>query len=1047
MLNGCKHLLSKLYDSFPALCANGFSENVLRKMDLFTFFLFCYSVSDVPSQVKSGGPQRLEAYLRGYAARLTAYSTGLRQVMENVVNHAEAGVGALSLKRYAADDISGFLGGRGMQDFSVQRCPYLVFEISDYAAEEKNGNLADTFRHGLSEQAREMFRTIAPADFFTIGDKSVSGEREAEIARAWQNYRAEGENLTKHFGLYIFKRITLDADGLFLMESHSTHREQALERYASCGMAVPDGDLVFPGTAYTVCLPLSSLYCAQDNSIDSQNQNSNCHLLKYIAYEEDEFLVPFDVHYSSQAEKQLLISGTARQLQSEFQTRLAADKKEAFPHWKAADRERIYPVRNMGGKRLHVRSTDGRKKVFQFNMAQREAAAGEIWCKALLLVLLHSPKTPQFFAFYNCSDGFITQFKENMRAYFDQTASCNPLNGCAVQVSLFRPEEIDHLVLFPGSREETWYANEQLCRSRGIPNPLDWPRPSQSEECAREIAPLEVICRPRASDLRQRGKLTLFEQYTFQKLKSNIQEKDLGCKIENTHMRLGSTIHISTFYEAELLFSNSLFYSRFIFLPMKALRPWLTLLPRDVERLVLYGYSVYSELLLFGLQTQLQAWAVHSGRSFQVEYIILEREAEQRGFDHTDRLRSSSRTLLRDLNEAPNAKYIMVVPVNSTLKTHHKMRSLLERSGIDLYPDRKHTGSRLAGNFSLITVGPPEEETRYWKRYPDKRSIKPKSGMLPASNYFIYLEVEYNEADTCKHCFPDNPLEEIPLIEVNAASTIPNQSFSLNEGVRADDSHFDWAYIEAEENKLKCVREVLLYGHIERGENHFLHYVETEKLLLLQRDAITQAIRKFRDENLCGRRDYDIVFCPMHFSNAGFVELINDEVFAGSALVIRLDVDKEFRTNVQAKFSNLSTLVQNLNEAGRETTIRVHYVDDAILSGRTFHRAKSLVTSILLAGTEEERKHVSIRIFDTLFLLFNRNSNSSLETYYTDFHDGTRTKCFRFLDIRISSLRTHGNSCVLCNLYQEVEHIFDQTALYEMGRKTEAFPAPVPGGV
>ena len=39
-------------------------------------------------------------------------------------------------------------------------------------------------------------------------------------------------------------------------------------------------------------------------------------------------------------------------------------------------------------------------------------------------------------------------------------------------------------------------------------------------------------------------------------LNRDIHEKSLGCKISNTHIRIGK-VHLNTFYEAQLLFGNA----------------------------------------------------------------------------------------------------------------------------------------------------------------------------------------------------------------------------------------------------------------------------------------------------------------------------------------------------------------------------------------------------------------------------------------------------------------------------------------------------------
>lgn len=1010
LLDGCKALLSQLYDKCPCLVEHDFSGRVLTKVDQLTFFIFCYSAVDMFSaQVDDSkvgeSLQETEKRLRGYVGRLASYSIGLRQIVENIVHYAQYGTGALSLRRYESEKFKAFLVGRSIPQFSSQDCTYLVFEITDYSSLEKTGNLAETFKRGLPENMRTPFQSITPADFFMTGSDGTGNRRKQELDIAWRGYRSSDENFTKHFGLYIFQQIIRDSNGLFFMESHSTHEEGPGERYISIsGADVPDPRPVLPGTAYTVCFPLTVLDSVQDSGIDKGNFNYSS--LKYLEYQAVELSIPFAEHYESPDAKRLLISTAARQLQIEFTEKLR----------------------------------DCAETVFQFDMRKTcEPVFGELWCKALLVALFPLEARPHFFAFYNCSPQFINQFKEDMIAFFRGTESCNPLSGSSVQITLFQENEIDGLVFFPESQEKTWYANEQLCRARGLPNQLAYPGQLAPRAAAVEIAPLEVICGPKEGQ----DDLTLFELYTHEKLANSIQGRELGCKIEHTHMRLGSAVHICTFYEAELLFSNSLFYSRFAFLLLRALRPKLQQLPPTVEQLVLYGYSSYSELLLVELQMQLCRWAESTGRTLHVEYLILEREAEQRGFDHTDHIRSSSGTSMEKLRQSPETKYIMVVPINSTLKTHNKMCFLLERAGIHLCRDEEDSDINLIGNFGLITVGPPGPGSKYWERDPRNRTIKPKVKALPVSTYFIYLEERYNEADTCEYCFPEDPLAETPLIEVNAASTIPNQSISLDEGAEEDCPHLSWHDIKEEQDKLECLRPVLAYGHIERGENHFLYYFGLEKLLMQERDAIAKELRAFRDKYSGDWDDYNIIFCPLHFSNAGFVELINNEVFSGSALVIRVDVDKEFRTNAKAKFSYLKTLVSNLGLTGENTTIRVHYVDDNILSGRTFHRSKSLMMSLLQMPETESRRKVSVRIFDTLFLLLNRNSKSSMASYYTSFSDGSRTKCFCFRELKISSLRTHGDSCVLCNLYRGAERMREMSStklLYDRwGEKKNRF--------
>ena len=124
----------------------------------------------------------------------------------------------------------------------------------------------------------------------------------------------------------------------------------------------------------------------------------------------------------------------------------------------------------------------------------------------------------------------------------------------------------------------------------------------------------------------------------------------------------------------------------------------------------------------------------------------------------------------------------------------------------------------------------------------------------------------------------------------------------------------------------------------------------------------------------------------MHYSNAGFIELVNDTVFNGNAILLRIDFDKEYRCNAYTKFSYLRNYIRQLREMNIQGSICVHYVDDVIISGRTFHRAKSLVETVLKEeGIFEEK--VNIDIFDKVFVLIDRNSPDSRKQYVKDVED------------------------------------------------------------
>ena len=205
-------------------------------------------------------------------------------------------------------------------------------------------------------------------------------------------------------------------------------------------------------------------------------------------------------------------------------------------------------------------------------------------------------------------------------------------------------------------------------------------------------------------------------------------------------------------------------------------------------------------------------------------------------------------------------------------------------------------------------------------------------------------KVKYYEANCCELCFPKEPIAETPLVEVNAASTIPNQAIGLYGTEEWKELSYD--EIRSEEESLRVLKESLIYGHTQRGENHFLYYFKTDDLFLKQKKEIIKWLKEVSKSINVDMNEYHVLFCPSHFSNTGFMEYINRIVFHEAALVIRVDVDKEYRINICAKYSNLALLIRLLDtdEGG---AVKLYYVDDSIITGRTFFRARSLVSSII----------------------------------------------------------------------------------------------------
>ena len=92
------------------------------------------------------------------------------------------------------------------------------------------------------------------------------------------------------------------------------------------------------------------------------------------------------------------------------------------------------------------------------------------------------------------------------------------------------------------------------------------------------------------------GNKTLFEYSTKKALNKLVV--DGGYKINNTHFKLGSKIHIDTFYYAERLFQNSFYCNRFAFLLMNRINSNSDFNDATKISWTFVGYGEYSDLLL-----------------------------------------------------------------------------------------------------------------------------------------------------------------------------------------------------------------------------------------------------------------------------------------------------------------------------------------------------------------------------------------------------------------------------------------------------------------
>ncbi|MCI9526347.1 MAG: hypothetical protein HFH37_05475 [Lachnospiraceae bacterium] len=753
----------------------------------------------------------------------------------------------------------------------------------------------------------------------------------------WREFYKNPQFIAKHFGLRIFAAMVKRYDGAFVMESYSSHKRKKGECYSLKEMPQGKQDLCMPGTCYSILLPLLEKE-TKNFDVDMADKLNRTDSLKETKKYQcvDIQLVPEE--YQSSKKQQII-----ERLIENFQEQVTCQ---------------------------------GTHKIILIDAARFRAEYAEVMYKTLVSVMLELDASNQM-VLYHCEEAFVEAFLQAMEGSYDNSALYYQLSE-ERYIHLFEKIEFRDTIIVPGNVAKT----EEL-KKRMFLMPQ-----------AKNIIPIDIAAEINCNGVQQ----TIFEHYAQKIISNDIQKEGLGCKMNHVHMRLGSTIHVNSFYEAEILFGNKLFVDRFALLACS----YICDLLKDIDKLTLYGYTNSAELVISKMIFILRKYK----ENLDIDYMILDRTKEEQGFAHVDGIRYSSTQYWNNEEERKayfeERKIVCVIPIASTLKTNEKMINLFCEDNKEKFREN------ILANLELILVS-SIGENQYWEKRAGK-SIEASFGtkVEPMPHYFVEVELEYEEPGSCSMCFPVNLMNETPLVEVNPSSTIPIQEISViyNQDEYKEITKKD---VQREERELDCLKECMVYGHYHRGGSHFLYYIETEKLAYIQQEEIRKWLDGVRRNMQIKAENYYIVFAPAHYSNALFVQYVNEVVFLNTVFfLIRDDMDKEYRSNFQTKYSNVRQFAQMLREQNMLEKLKFIYIDDNIISGKTFFRAASLLKS--LTGIEKR----NAEFFEAVIVLLDRNSNSSRKQYTED-----KNKFYSYCDLKISTMRNHSNACLVCNLERE----------------------------
>ncbi len=549
-----------------------------------------------------------------------------------------------------------------------------------------------------------------------------------------------------------------------------------------------------------------------------------------------------------------------------------------------------------------------------------------------------------------------------------------------------------------------------------------------------------------------------FIQQVESVLSEDLQKSDVfGCKINNCHTHAGSKIHFNDFVEAELLFHNSNYNRSFAKLTCDWIRDCLfeQIEKKKLHNLLLIGYEKYSELYLQELNDLIrEQLGMKSG------YCVYETVAETqqdgsrinkndlRNFEKYNNgqimLKCVANTIdpensidvPTDLNafDIKHTLCIFIVPINTTLSTMDKMVAKFYQSVLNNAKDGTELNNIMREHICLITLQSDSahdstDTNDYWEFdsgnvdwiVPRKGRFEHLTDMHKVRN-LVAVPSKWSLARNCQKCYPKSIVEEEPMFGVNRGSVVPMLRIGTSKILTPIDTT---KKKESIENLLKVctLSDCLRYSHVSRGENHYQYYLNTDKFIKNNRDDVENYLDSIK--GIITKQDddiqvFDFLVAPRHESNAEWVHLVHKRVFNGAARIIYFDVEKEYRSNLKAKYSDLICGLTNIRESNQKFLIRFHFVDDTVQSGASFLRAKNLITS-LSSGLE------NVNIFESAFILVNRLSLDTRKFYLEDVN-----KFFYYVDVNISPMRSYEDACTLCKLIADYHNIRNQCATNKM---------------
>lgn len=578
-----------------------------------------------------------------------------------------------------------------------------------------------------------------------------------------------------------------------------------------------------------------------------------------------------------------------------------------------------------------------------------------------------------------------------------------------------------------------------------------------------KVFPFDALLHTKENDT-----LTIFEYRILSIAENELTKQPAGYKLQHTHMRLGSKIHIESFYEMSFLFYRTSVANRIAFLILREMKK--NMLKELKNKAVLfYGYASYSKAILTSLSEIYKEYSKKDDTEVMIaayQYNLQSISSKIQMYFGINKGFPGTLDKNNNLVISKDVYVIQIVPISSTLTTFDKMWGMLAQH---VKKEKNHTESRLRlrGNYTAFWVSqesnsadstdviednikdfkkemidkgkkirkPSSAEKAYWKQeLVFERRIETNFNNLKEAGCnevkrFINARVLWSDPLRCKLCYPKDKIDEIPLIETDATSTVPAQQIRKISKLRIQRQNSK-AVINNE--RLLQLNDCVYYGHFYRRQNHYQFYIDTQKFFQKTRKSVKDWLKglseKSDNEYITFNPLLHIIFSPEHNTNVGFAQYVNTHYFKGMAEIVSFNIDKEFRSNFICEHSVLIGMIERLlhdTANPDEFPVKFYYVDDTIITGSTFVKANSFLHSLI---PEDKKKESNANLFDKVFVLVDRLSDDSKRIYVNNIEKNFVS----YVHIDISNIRSQGDSCVVCKLKREAQRLYKRSTTNEL---------------